>query len=224
MSCAMPIGRKDAERGLELLWEFRSKTDDPIQRSAYEQAIASLHAFLTDVLPASQPCIRTKVKDGFLELHPTQEAPVQVFELKCVGNEKIGLCLDRVNGWGADEVSSIVISLVKPGSVAARDSTLKRGDQVIELNGHSLAQVSLERARYTPPPPPPLFSPFPSLSPPFLLPPSPSSLLPPFCVLVDFSWCTAGASCVQEKEHIEARKSTFIPTFSFCILHTFVGG
>lgn len=176
MSCAMPIGRKDAERGLELLWEFRSKTDDPIQRSAYEQAIASLHAFLTDVLPASQPCIRTKVKDGFLELHPTQEAPVQVFELKCVGNEKIGLCLDRVNGWGANEVSSIVISLVKPGSVAARDSTLKRGDQVIELNGHSLAQVSLERARYTPPPPPPLFSPFPSLS----LPPSFSPLpLPP---------------------------------------------
>lgn len=151
MSCAMPIGRKDAERGLELLWEFRSKTDDPIQRSAYEQAIASLHAFLSDVLPASQPCIRAKVKDGFLELHPAEEAPVQVFELKCVDNEKIGLCLDRVNGWGADEVSSIVISLVKPGSVAARDSTLKRGDQVIELNGHSLAQVSLERARYTPP-------------------------------------------------------------------------
>ena len=174
----MPIGRKDAERGLELLWEFRSRTDDPIQRSAYEQAIASLQAFLTDVLPASQPCIRTKVKDRFLELHPTQEAPVQVFELKCVGNEKIGLCLDRVNGWGANEVSSIVISLVKPGSVAARDSTLKRGDQVIELNGHSLAQVSLERARYTPPllrlfsPPFPL-SPSPLPSPPFpFLPPS----------------------------------------------------
>lgn len=221
MSCAMPIGRKDAERGLELLWEFRSKTDDPIQRSAYEQAIASLHAFLTDVLPASQPCIRTKVKDGFLELHPTQEAPVQVFEFKCVGNEKIGLCLDRVNGWGADEVSSIVISLVKPGSVAARDSTLKRGDQVIELNGHSLAQVSLERARYTPP----LLRLF---SPPFPLSPSPLPLPPSFpflppstvlCACRLFMVHCRSFLCARERAH-EARKSTFIPTFSFCILHT----
>ena len=172
LSCAMPIGRKDAERGLELLWEFRSKTDDPIQRSAYEQAIASLHAFLTDVLPASQPCVRAKVKDGFVELHPTQEAPVQVVELKCVEGEKIGLFLDRVNGWGVDEVSSIVIGLVKRGSVAARDSTLKRGDQVLEVNGHSLAQVSLDRARSTPP----LLPLFPPLS--LSLPP-PSLPLPP---------------------------------------------
>ena len=198
----MPIGRKDAERGLELLWEFRNKTDDPIQRSAYEQAIASLHAFLTDVLPASQPCVRAKVKDGFVELHPTQEAPVQVVELKCIEGEKIGLCLDRVNGWGVDEVSSIVIGLVKRGSVAARDSTLKRGDQVLEVNGHSLAQVSLDRARYTPP----LFSPLslsllphPSLPLPPLLPPSSHH----FVYLQYFSWCTAGTSCVQAREKID---------------------
>ena len=199
----MPIGRKDAERGLELLWEFRNKTNDPIQRSAYEQAIASLHAFLTDVLPASQPCVRAKVKDGFVELHPTQEAPVQVVELKCIEGEKIGLCLDRVNGWGVDEVSSIVIGLVKRGSVAARDSTLKRGDQVLEVNGHSLAQVSLDRARYTPSSP--LLSPL-SLSllphPSLPLPPPSSSLLPPFCVLaILFMVHSRSLLCASEREN-----------------------
>jgi len=144
----MPVGRRDAERSLELLWEFRSKTDDPIQRLAYEQAIVSLHSFLTDVLPASQPCFRAKVKDGFVEIRPTEESPVQEVELLCSGDEKIGLCLDSVNGWGANELSPIVVSLVKPGSVAAKEETPKRGDQVLEINGHSLVHVSLDRARY----------------------------------------------------------------------------
>ena len=57
----MPLVNKDAERGLELMWEFVDKTDDPRQKSAYKQAISCLHCFVTDVIPASQPHMRTKV-------------------------------------------------------------------------------------------------------------------------------------------------------------------
>ena len=147
----MPLGRSEAERSLELLWEFRSKAEDPQQRSAYEQAISSLHAFLTDVLPASQPCIRAKVKNGVVEIPHKYDTPVEVVKLLCDPSNKLGLSLDSVNALvsGCDLSSSpIVISLVKHGSVASRDGTLRRGDQVLEINGHSLAHVSLERARY----------------------------------------------------------------------------
>lgn len=151
----MPLGKKQAERSLELLWEFMNAAEDPEQRSAYEQAIQSLHVYLTDVLPASQPCVRAKVKDGFVEIPRKEDEPVKIVELVCGEEEALGVSLDSVNAvssagdWGTSPVlSPIVVSLVKPSSVAARDGRLRRGDQVLEINGHSLAQVSLERARY----------------------------------------------------------------------------
>ena len=145
----MPLGRKDADRGLELLWEFQEKTEDEQQRSAYVEAISSLHAYLTDLLPASQPLLRAKAIDGFVEIRPLNECPHQTARLHCTKGEKLGISIDSVSvcEWASSEVSPFVVSLVKPGSVADRDGTLRRGDQLLEVNGRPLLHVSLDRAR-----------------------------------------------------------------------------
>ena len=145
----MPLGRKDADRGLELLWEFHGKAEDEQQRSAYVEAISSLHAYLTDLLPASQPLLRAKVKDGLVEIRPLNECPQQTVRLHCAKGEKLGLSIDSVSvrEWVSSEVSPFVVSLVKPGSVADKDGTLRRGDQLLEVNGRPLLHVSLDRAR-----------------------------------------------------------------------------
>ena len=58
----MPLLRQDAERGLSLLWEFLPVAYASECTQGFSQAISGLHLFLTDVLPASQPCIRAKVE------------------------------------------------------------------------------------------------------------------------------------------------------------------
>ncbi len=60
----MPLNRQDAERALNLLWELLSEASSSESESTpvFNQAISSLHLFLSDILPASQPCIRAKVK------------------------------------------------------------------------------------------------------------------------------------------------------------------
>lgn len=58
----MPLLRRDAERGLSLLWEFMSEAKDPKSRDAYGKAISGLHVYLTDMLPASRPFLRARVE------------------------------------------------------------------------------------------------------------------------------------------------------------------
>ena len=147
----MPLGRKDADRGLGLLWEFHREAEDDTQRAAYAEAIASLHSYLTDLLPASRPSLRAKVKDGYyvdVDVRARDESPVRTVQLCCGDGEKLGLSIDGVNvGPGRGEVSPVVVSLVRPGSAADKEGSLRRGDQLVEVDGRPLAQVSLERAR-----------------------------------------------------------------------------
>lgn len=72
-------------------------------------------------------------------------------DLEVTPHDKLGVVLDSINvdGVFGGAVSPIVVSLVTPGSVAARDGRLGRGDQLLEINSHSLAQATLGRARYT---------------------------------------------------------------------------
>lgn len=58
----MPLYRRDAERGLKLLWELLPANKDSESRDAYGRAISGLHVYLSDMLPASQPCLRAKVE------------------------------------------------------------------------------------------------------------------------------------------------------------------
>lgn len=145
----MPLHKREAERGLQLLWDFMSHAKNPQEQLAYEQAISGLHAYLTDILPASQPCLQATMNDGgTVEIRQDQDVAVQIVDLYCFDYEKLGLVLDSVNvkNWSSG-VSPIIISLVSPGGAAFKDNQLKRGDQVLEINGHSLAQASLQRAR-----------------------------------------------------------------------------
>lgn len=148
----MPLSKKDADRGLHLLWQCMSHASGPEQRGAYEQAISSLHLYLTDVLPATQSCVRAKAKHGVVEIFPDQDARIQAIDLRFGEGEKLGIILDSidVNGWSESlpPASPIVISLLRPHSVATKDGRLARGDQIISINGHLLSRVSLQRARY----------------------------------------------------------------------------
>ena len=148
----MPLQKEDAERALQLFWEFVDASDgDDLQ--AYKEAISGLQVYLTDVLPASLPCLRVKGADGLIvEIQPHHGACSQTVDLYCSDGERLGLVLDKVNlngrWWGgSDQISPIMISLITPGSAAAKDGRLARGDQLLEIDGHPLSQCSLERAR-----------------------------------------------------------------------------
>ena len=149
----MPLGRRDADRGLDLLWEFHNQAEDEEQRAAYAEAIASLHSYLTDVLPATQSSLRAKLKAGFVDVHPSRRgiAAVKTVQLRCGAGEKLGLSVDVVSlstqGVGSD-ASPVVVSAVEPGSAAEKCGSPQRGDQLVEVDGRPLTHVSLERARY----------------------------------------------------------------------------
>ena len=144
----MSLTKRNADRCLHLLWEYRSHSESPEQRQAYEQAISSLHAYLTDVLPATLPCVRATAEHGVIELFQDQEARAQDVNLLLDEGEKLGIVLDRidVNEWSGGG-SPIAIALIKPASAAAKENRLARGDQILCINGHVLSQVSLQRAR-----------------------------------------------------------------------------
>lgn len=147
----MSLTKRNADRCLHLLWEYRSHAEAPEQRQAYEQAISSLHAYLTDVLPATLPCVRANAEHGVIELFQDEEARAQDVNLLLEEGDKLGVVLDKINVseqcGGVSTASPIAIALIKPHCVAAKDNRLARGDQVIRINDHPLSQVSLQRAR-----------------------------------------------------------------------------
>ena len=156
----MPLDREDAERALQLLWELflnRAENDDLGQENAYKELISGLQVYLTDVLPASLPCLLVKGADGLIiEIQQEPNARPQTIDLYCSEREQLGIVLDRVNingGWGgggganSNQISPIMVSLITPNSAAAKDGRMARGDQLLEINGHPLSQSSLERAR-----------------------------------------------------------------------------
>ena len=74
---------------------------------------------------------------------------MQEIDLSICAGEKLGLLLDgvHVNDGSGMTVSNIFINFLRPNGAAAKDGRLVQGDQVLHVNGHPLAQVSLERAR-----------------------------------------------------------------------------
>ena len=144
----MPLSRSNADRCIQLLWEYKCHAQDSEQLQAYGQAISSLHVYLTDVLPATLPCVRAQSDHGMMEIFPDQDARVQDVDLSMEEGEKLGIVLDCIDVTGSVSTASpIVIALLRPHSVAARDGRLARGDQIVSINGHTLSQVSLQRAR-----------------------------------------------------------------------------
>ena len=137
----MSFVKQDAERCLNLLREYYSLTGDPQDRLAYERAFSNLRGYLTDET-TSLPC---QAKDGH------QDERIRTVELLLQKEERLGIILESLdaNGWSTRYCSSkpTVISILHPRGAAAKDGRLARGDLVLSINGHSLSQVSLQRAK-----------------------------------------------------------------------------
>lgn len=146
---AMPLSRLGADKCLQLLWECKSRAEAPEQLQAYQHAISSLHAYLTDVLPATLPCVRAQAKHGVVEIFTHQDTCTQEIEIFLQQGEKLGIELDSIDviPSSVGTASPIVITLLRPNGAAAKDGRIARGDQVLSINNHSLSKVSLQRAR-----------------------------------------------------------------------------
>ena len=126
----MPLSVTDAERTLNLLWEFKQYVEDEESDTSLNAAISLLTGYCTEILPVI-------TKNGINSA---------VVELECSPGEKLGICLDAVTAPLCSH-SLIMINLIKPASVSDKSGLLKAGDQVIKINGHSLTGATLRRAR-----------------------------------------------------------------------------
>ena len=124
----MPLSVTDAERTLNLLWEFKQYVEDEESDTSLNAAISLLTGYCTEILPVTT---RNGVSSG------------SVVELECGPDERLGICLDSVS----HPYSCIMISLIKPASVSEKSGLLNAGDQVLKINGHSLKGCTLRRAR-----------------------------------------------------------------------------
>ena len=131
----MPLSVTDAERTLNLLWEFKYYVEDEESDASLNAAISLLTGYCTEILPVTT---RNGVSSG------------SVVELECSPDERLGICLDSVS-LPLCSYSCIMISLIKPASVSDQSGLLNAGDQVLKINGHSLTGCTLRRARYLPP-------------------------------------------------------------------------
>lgn len=128
----MPLSVTDAERTLNLFWEFKQYVEDEDSDASLNAAISLLTGYCTEILPV---ITKNEVNSGS-----------SVVELECSPGEKLGICLDAVTPPFCYQ-SLIMISLIKPASVSDKSGLLKAGDQVIKINGRSLTGATLRRAR-----------------------------------------------------------------------------
>ena len=129
----MPLSITDAERTLNLLWEFKQYIEDEESDASLNAAISLLTGYCTEILPVI-------TKNG-------SNLRSNVVELEISPDEKLGICLDAVI-FPLCTHSLIMISLIKPASVADKSGLLKAGDQILKINSHSLTGATLRRARY----------------------------------------------------------------------------
>jgi len=138
----MPLSIADAERTLSLLWEFKQYVEEEESDIALNTAISLMTGFCSEILPAVSRCRACSQSAG-------AASRSNVVELECNPAERLGICLDVATPQHSAAYSQtlIMISLVKPGSVAHKSGLLNAGDQVLKINGHSLTWASLRRAR-----------------------------------------------------------------------------
>jgi len=132
----MPLSITDAERTLNLLWEFKQYVDEEECAASLNAAISLLTGYCTEILPV---ITKNGVSSGST-----------VVELECGPDDRLGICLDVVM-LPLCSYHLIMISLIKPASISDKSGLLKAGDQVLKINGHSLMGATLRRARYLPP-------------------------------------------------------------------------
>ena len=154
----MPLKKEDAERVLELLWEFGAAATagdekDEVEEvkkdgEAFLQAISMLQAYLTDILPTTQPSLRVAVGNSAVNIPLTSQAKPRLVKITCRGQQKLGVEIQRVEeSTVAGNFHPFFISRIEDGSVAI-STRLRVGDIVLEINDRPLTDVTLDRARY----------------------------------------------------------------------------
>lgn len=128
----MPLSVTDADRTLNLLWEFKQYVEDEESDASLNAAVSLLTGYCTEILPVV-------TKNGV-------NARSSIVELECDPNERLGICLDAVKP-PLCSYSLIMISLIKPASISDKSGLLNAGDQVLKINSHPLTGATLRRAR-----------------------------------------------------------------------------
>lgn len=129
----MPLSITDAERTLNLLWEFKQYVEDEESDASLTAAISLLTGYCTEILPVITRNVGRSAST--------------VVELECGPDERLGICLDAVT-LSLCSYSLIMISLIKPASISDKSGLLNAGDQVLKINDHSLTGATLRRARF----------------------------------------------------------------------------
>ena len=159
-SIIMPVKKGDAERLLNLLWELKiealkerdEKSEEiilPEEDQAFSNAISMLHCYLTDVVPTITQSHHLALPDTdtHIDISISPNANVQWVEFSCRTSRDPGLHLESFHeAVGGTYI--VFISQVEKGTVAEQVGVFKRGDIILKINKHSLARVSIERARY----------------------------------------------------------------------------
>lgn len=154
----MPLGSKDAEKLLQILWEAKikalQKKDEenadifqPNEEKALSNAISMLHCFITDVTPSFTHLINNFNSSVALQVL-SGEAEVQHVEFVCSTTRDPGLLFESYSSPLTMSTSIIYVSHIETGTVADNVDIFQRGDIILEINGHPLARVAVERARY----------------------------------------------------------------------------
>ena len=162
----MPLKSKDAEKLLGMLWDvkienLRLKEEAgghailPKEEHTLTKAISMLHCFITDIAPSFHSPLTTSPQDLYSDISYdgaiqvlNEEAEVQHIEFSCATTRDPGLQFESFNNPLSNS-QVIYISHIDIGTVADRVEIFKRGDVVLEINGRSLARVSIDRARYS---------------------------------------------------------------------------
>ena len=152
----MPLKKEDAERVLELLWEFgavatagdeEKDEEKKKDKEAFLQAISMLQVYLTDILPTTQPSLRVAVGNSAVNIPLTSQARPQLVKIACRGQQKLGVEIQKVEeSTVAGNFHRFFVSRIEEGSAAS--TRLRVGDIVMEINNRPLTDVTLDRARY----------------------------------------------------------------------------
>ena len=98
---------------------------------AFLQAISMLQAYLTDILPTTQPSLRVAVGNSAVNIPLTSQAKPRLVKITCRGQQKLGVEIQRVEeSTVAGNFHPFFISRIEDGSVAS--TRLRVGDIVLE--------------------------------------------------------------------------------------------
>lgn len=158
----MPLRSKDAEKLLQILWDAKIKglqqKDEesneifqPSEEKALSTAISMLHCFVTDVAPSFNRHYSTHLQNTFSNSVALQvlsgQAEVQYVEFVCSTTRDPGILFESYSNPLTQSTMIIYVSHVETGTIADNVGIFERGDIILEINGHSLARVAVERAR-----------------------------------------------------------------------------